>query len=112
MPTVCPLAPFCSAALRPLVEAYRSVAVLLEMVAVVGLVEFELPPVDVGVVLDRIKRAPSGLSGVFTRSFVTPEDKNLNLPYQKFELTLLSTNSACTLTPYVKSRRIFTSNGV
>ena len=54
--------------------------VLLEMVAVVGLVEFELPPVDVGVALDRIKRAPSGLSGVFTLSFVTPEDKNLRLP--------------------------------
>jgi len=51
------------------------------MVAVVGLVEFELPPVDVGVVLDRIKRAPSGLSGVFTLSFVSPEDKNLRLLY-------------------------------
>jgi len=81
VPTVCPLAPFCSAVLRPLVEAYRSVAVLLEMVAVVGLVEFELPPVDVGVALDRIKRAPSGLSGVFTLSLVTPEKKNLHLPY-------------------------------
>jgi hypothetical protein len=75
------LAPFCSAALRPLEEAYRSVAVLLEMVAVVGLVEFELPPVDVGVTLDRIKRAPSGLSGVFTLSFVIPENKNLHLHY-------------------------------
>jgi hypothetical protein len=65
----------------PLVEAYRSVVVLLEMVAVVGLVEFELPPADVGVALDSIKRAPSGLSGVFTLSFVTPEDKNLLLLY-------------------------------
>jgi len=68
--------------------------VLLEMVAVVGLVEFELPPADVGVTLDRIKRAPSGLSGVFTLSFVTPEDKNLRLP-------LLSTNLFCILTLYI-----------
>jgi len=72
--------------------------VLLEMVAVVGLVEFELPPADVGVALDRIKRAPSGLSGVFTLSFVTPEDKNL--------LTLLSTNLFCTITLCTKICRI------
>ena len=62
--------PFCRAAARPLGVAYRSVAVLLEIAAVVGLVELELPPADVGVVVDSMSRAPSGLSGVFTRSFV------------------------------------------
>jgi hypothetical protein len=65
----------------PLVVAYRSVTVLLEMVAVVGLVELELPPADVGVAVESIKRAPSGLSGVFTRSFVAPAGKNLHLAY-------------------------------
>lgn len=54
--------------------AYRSDVVLLDMVAVVGLVELELPPAD-----DRMRRAPSGLSGVFTRSFVAPASKELNL---------------------------------
>lgn len=79
--TACPLEPFCSAAVRPLGVAYRRVAELLEMVAVVGLVELELPPVDVGVAVESIKRAPSRLSGVFTRSFVAPADKKLLLGY-------------------------------
>ena len=58
------------------------------MVAVVGLVELELPPADVGVAVDSIKRAPSGLSGVFTLSFVAPADKNLHLAYYLFTLTV------------------------
>lgn len=78
MPTVCPLAPFCSAPVRPLGVAYRSVVVLLEMAAVVGLVELEFPPADVGVAVDSMRRAPSGLSGVFTRSFVAPANKDLH----------------------------------
>jgi hypothetical protein len=68
--TAWPLAPFCSAVVRPLWVAYRSDVVLLEMVAVVGLVELELPPAD-----ERMRRAPSGLSGVFTRSFAAPANK-------------------------------------
>jgi hypothetical protein len=76
--TAWPLAPFCSAAVRPLGVAYLRDGVLLEIAAVVGLVELELPPPDPGVAVESMRRAPSGLSGVFTRSFVTPANKDFS----------------------------------
>jgi hypothetical protein len=57
--------------------AYRSDVVLLEITAVVGLVELELPPATIGVTVESMRRAPSGLSGVFTLSFVAPANKDL-----------------------------------
>lgn len=57
--------------------AYRKDVVLLEMAAVMGLVELEFPPADIGVAVDSMRRAPSGLSGVFTRSFVAPANTDL-----------------------------------
>ena len=77
MLTAWPLAPFCSAAVRPLGVAYRKDVVLLEIAAVMGLVEFEFPPADIGVAVESMRRAPSGLSGVFTRSFVAPANRDL-----------------------------------
>jgi hypothetical protein len=71
------LAPFCSAAVRPLGVAYRKDVVLLEIAAVMGLVELELPPADIGVAVESTRRAPSGLSGVFTLSFVGPANRDL-----------------------------------
>jgi hypothetical protein len=91
------LAPFCSAAVRPLGVAYRKVVVLLEIVAVVGLVELEFPPADIGVAVERMRRAPSGLSGVFARSFVAPANKDLTsftfgLIHLQFNLSLIYEN--------------------
>jgi hypothetical protein len=71
------LAPFCSAVVRPLGVAYRSDGVLLEIAATLGLVELEFPP--------SMRRAPSGLSGVFTRSFGTPADRDVT---QRLKLKL------------------------
>jgi hypothetical protein len=65
----------CSAAVKLLGVAYLRDGVLLEIAAVVGLVELEFPPPEVGVAVESMRRAPSGLSGVFTRSFVTPANK-------------------------------------